>query len=282
MHYGARYYSPGLGRWISADTVVPEPGNPQALNRYAYVYNNPLRYTDPSGHKLDPGDDYDRPLPPPPPPPLLPYDITAFELGWLWLTEQCPEYTVLNKNYELTQYLMYDEGVNQARAQFYRKLREGTLTKGTDDYGYKYLVIPYVREAVEYAVGYDRIGFFTGSYHVHTRLNAADRTVTFTVKDSKNLESGTRSPFYYGPDFIGPIVNPYLPESLDLHRSAHSLEGLIMGHEQLDLPSDIFLASILRDRGRSDPGLFGSDIRLGGHIDLIFTWTEPLQVDQGK
>ncbi len=29
---------------------MPEPGNPQALNRYAYVYNNPLRYTDPSGH----------------------------------------------------------------------------------------------------------------------------------------------------------------------------------------------------------------------------------------
>jgi len=30
--------------------VVPEPGNPQALNRYAYVYNNPLRYTDSTGH----------------------------------------------------------------------------------------------------------------------------------------------------------------------------------------------------------------------------------------
>jgi len=29
---------------------VPEPGNPQALNRYAYVNNNPLKYTDPSGH----------------------------------------------------------------------------------------------------------------------------------------------------------------------------------------------------------------------------------------
>jgi hypothetical protein len=29
---------------------VPEPGNPQSLNRYTYVYNNPLRYTDPSGH----------------------------------------------------------------------------------------------------------------------------------------------------------------------------------------------------------------------------------------
>jgi RHS repeat-associated protein len=46
----ARYYDPVLGRFIQADTIVPEPGNPQSLNRYAYVYNNPLRYTDPSGH----------------------------------------------------------------------------------------------------------------------------------------------------------------------------------------------------------------------------------------
>jgi len=48
--YNARYYDPTLGRFISADTVVPEPGNPQSLNRYAYVRNNPLKYTDPSGH----------------------------------------------------------------------------------------------------------------------------------------------------------------------------------------------------------------------------------------
>jgi RHS repeat-associated protein len=48
--YNARYYSGLLGRFISADTIVPEPGNPQALNRYSYVYNSPLRYTDPSGH----------------------------------------------------------------------------------------------------------------------------------------------------------------------------------------------------------------------------------------
>jgi len=29
---------------------VPSPGNPQSLNRYAYTLNNPLRYTDPTGH----------------------------------------------------------------------------------------------------------------------------------------------------------------------------------------------------------------------------------------
>jgi len=47
--YNARWYDAALGRFVQADTVVPEVGNPQSLNRYAYVYNNPLRYTDPSG-----------------------------------------------------------------------------------------------------------------------------------------------------------------------------------------------------------------------------------------
>jgi RHS repeat-associated protein len=50
LDYGARQYDPVLGRFVSADTIVPEPGNPQSWNRFAYVYNNPLRYTDPTGH----------------------------------------------------------------------------------------------------------------------------------------------------------------------------------------------------------------------------------------
>jgi RHS repeat-associated protein len=50
MH--ARYYHPLVGRFISADTIVPSPGNPQDFNRYSYVRNNPLIYTDPSGHGL--------------------------------------------------------------------------------------------------------------------------------------------------------------------------------------------------------------------------------------
>ena len=48
--YGARFYDPWLGRFVSADTVVPEPGNPQELNRYSYCSNNPVRYVDPTGH----------------------------------------------------------------------------------------------------------------------------------------------------------------------------------------------------------------------------------------
>ena len=50
MDYNARYYSPLLGRFASADTIVPEPGNLLAWDRYAYVRNNPVRYSDPTGH----------------------------------------------------------------------------------------------------------------------------------------------------------------------------------------------------------------------------------------
>ncbi len=49
-YYGARYYDPKLARFTQPDTIVPDPGSSQALNRYSYVYNNPLRFTDPTGN----------------------------------------------------------------------------------------------------------------------------------------------------------------------------------------------------------------------------------------
>ena len=50
LFYNARWYDSSLGRFIQADTIVPGEGNSQAYDRYAYTLNNPLRYTDPSGH----------------------------------------------------------------------------------------------------------------------------------------------------------------------------------------------------------------------------------------
>ena len=50
-HYGARFYEPTLGRFLSPDTIIPSYANPQSLNRFSYVTNNPLRYTDPTGHR---------------------------------------------------------------------------------------------------------------------------------------------------------------------------------------------------------------------------------------
>ena len=47
-NYKARLYDPALGKFVSPDSVTP--GGPQGLNRYSYTFNNPIRYTDPSGH----------------------------------------------------------------------------------------------------------------------------------------------------------------------------------------------------------------------------------------
>ena len=53
IQMSARWYAPQIGRWISPDSVVPDLANPQSFNRYGYVHNNPLRYTDSSGHCID-------------------------------------------------------------------------------------------------------------------------------------------------------------------------------------------------------------------------------------
>ena len=96
LFYNARYYDPQIGRFVSADSVVPGnasggmdgvaltlltvdfhegglltglasegaradkldwggPSDPQGLNRYAYVRNNPVRWVDPTGHVKKPG-----------------------------------------------------------------------------------------------------------------------------------------------------------------------------------------------------------------------------------
>ena len=57
-YFGARYYSNGLGRWITPDWAakpIPVPyanlGNPQSLNVYTYVLNSPIGHVDADGHQ---------------------------------------------------------------------------------------------------------------------------------------------------------------------------------------------------------------------------------------
>jgi len=56
-YFGARYYASSMGRFMSPDwsekvTTVPyaDLANPQSLNLYSYVTNNPMNRTDPMGH----------------------------------------------------------------------------------------------------------------------------------------------------------------------------------------------------------------------------------------
>ena len=51
VNMNARLYDPTIGRVTSADSVIPDAANGQAWNRYSYVINNPLKYTDPTGNQ---------------------------------------------------------------------------------------------------------------------------------------------------------------------------------------------------------------------------------------
>ncbi len=50
--------SPYINHFLQPDTLIPDPSNPQAWNRYSYVANNPVNFNDPSGHYAC-GDSYD-------------------------------------------------------------------------------------------------------------------------------------------------------------------------------------------------------------------------------
>lgn len=50
IHMGGRMYDPLSGRFLQPDPIVQDPSNPQNFNRYTYVFNNPLAWTDPTGY----------------------------------------------------------------------------------------------------------------------------------------------------------------------------------------------------------------------------------------
>lgn len=49
-YYEARFYNPQIMHFTQADTIMPNPYNPQNYNKYAYTQNNPIKFIDPSGH----------------------------------------------------------------------------------------------------------------------------------------------------------------------------------------------------------------------------------------
>jgi len=61
-YFEARHYHSGYRHFTQADIVAPDVYDPQSLNRYAYVQNNPIKYIDPDGRKIKIGNKFDRKL----------------------------------------------------------------------------------------------------------------------------------------------------------------------------------------------------------------------------
>ncbi|UZO81358.1 hypothetical protein NBT05_02530 [Aquimarina sp. ERC-38] len=62
IHTNGRMYDPYLQRFLSPDNYIQDPTNTQNYNRYGYVLNNPLKYTDWSGEIIDGGEFYEIPF----------------------------------------------------------------------------------------------------------------------------------------------------------------------------------------------------------------------------
>jgi RHS repeat-associated protein len=52
VHMNGRVNDPFLGRFLSADTAIQSLGATESINPYAYAWNDPLKYVDPSGHSI--------------------------------------------------------------------------------------------------------------------------------------------------------------------------------------------------------------------------------------
>jgi len=118
-YYGARYYDPLLGRFVSPDTIIPQQQGSQAWDRYAGMNNNPIRYTDPTGHCVictlgqliiqTISSVYESQN-----------EATHQALGLVvdWFFETGPENQSFGPDNALTQEVMHDQGIDQFREEW--------------------------------------------------------------------------------------------------------------------------------------------------------------------
>ncbi|MFZ5919072.1 MAG: FtsK/SpoIIIE domain-containing protein [Chloroflexota bacterium] len=225
--YHARFYAPALGRFLSADTIIPNPAAPQSFNRYSYVLGNPLKYTDPSGHYVTELPGGHRPNPPiwqamrdflnhPYIKPLwtnpqigvpVVYGIyrevrgdatEALSLTVDWYFERGDEIRILGDESEITQHLIRDEGVQEARAAFKEGGGKDMVGIDKDAYEHKFDSEFFI-ETPKAVFNDDWSGSFLGGYYVEFRnqegYDGPGRLVEVRVINDTGWQSGTRIPF---------------------------------------------------------------------------------------
>ncbi len=209
---GARWYDPLVGRFVQPDTITPNPYNPQSLNRFSYGLNNPVKYTDPTGHIACEDEDIEDCLPEPPiPPPPVPPDppeggdpADPWAVGWEWLTGQGPRHHEFRDDDPFTEMLKTHAHIAEVRAEIADRIARRDYRAGIDDYDLSgWEGVP--KYAGDYAnvVTLGHTGnlavTFLGSYKLDFYIVSVDRhagtaEVLINVENVSNIASATHPP----------------------------------------------------------------------------------------
>jgi RHS repeat-associated protein len=220
--FNARWYDPASGRFTSADSLVPNMGNPQAWDRYAFVYNNPVKFTDPSGHHIcdEEGNCWDQGRPTrgyrtrPPRmflvPPVVPNaptggdPATPVNVGLEWLTGSGPRHHEFREGDPFTELLQTHEHLELVRSIIASKISAGNFQPGSMPYDLSGIegVPKYIKDYSTLATGGQTgnlavtyLGSYQLDYYV-VSLDIAKGTakVLIHIQNSSTLGSVTRPP----------------------------------------------------------------------------------------
>ncbi len=223
--YNSRWYDPALGRFAQADTIVPNPGDPVAFDRYAYSSGNPVKYVDPSGHyACDPkqcgylvdGDDgWVNPS-------AVSIDDSSspFEVGEEWLLGIGPRKHVFTDGDLFTELLRQHEHIQEVRDLIAVRLGEDDYSsyhenyylggwQGVPKYARDYSTLVTFGETGNLAVTY------LGSYELQYFVTSVDQEngtaeIQFYVYNESTLASATHPPVLGYTDFWENYISPFI------------------------------------------------------------------------
>ena len=168
----------------------------------------------------------------------------------------------------MTQDLMHDEGVQEARSRYY------IYGKSKYSYSFTHPKQP-IREAIQWYTGEDStgIGSVLGSYTVYLQNNG-DGTLTIWVHNVVRRESATRL-LGYAPSVEDTIASGQTGEQLT--ELVEELDMFVSGQSTLLQVRERWPRSILNDTTRGQPSSTGLVPGIwGGNMDVWYMWTEAL------
>jgi RHS repeat-associated protein len=192
---GGRYYQSQAGRFIRPDDPgFADPFNSQPMHLFAYAYNNPLRWVDPTGHDPECPTDYCESIAVTGPKPKPANPATPWMLGWEWLTGIGPRDRSFFDGDPMTEQLKDHAHVQQVAAS----VCSGAIApSGRQPYQLSGLqgIPKYIRDYSTLATA-GQTGNLTATYLGSYGLtySRSGRTVNMTVTNTSTIASGFRPP----------------------------------------------------------------------------------------